>query len=100
MPCKGWGLTIKDFFVTIERQMTDKENRQADNQNDLRKAGEVLEALPSFKFRVKLETGEEILAYVSGKLRIHKIRVLPGDKVTVEMSPYDAKRGRIVYRGK
>ncbi|HEX9722152.1 MAG TPA: translation initiation factor IF-1 [Candidatus Paceibacterota bacterium] len=80
--------------------MTDKENGQADNQNDLRKTGEVLEALPSFQFRVKLENGEEILAYVSGKLRIHKIRVLPGDKVTVEVSPYDARRGRIVYRGK
>ena len=70
------------------------------DQDELRKNGEVLEALPSFKFRVKLESGEEILAYVSGKLRIHRIRVLPGDKVTVEVSPYDSKRGRIVYRGK
>jgi len=67
---------------------------------DLRRSGEVLEALPSLKFRVKLDGDEEILAYLSGKLRIHKIRVLPGDRVTVEMSPYDNKRGRIVYRGK
>ena len=67
---------------------------------DLRRSGEVIEALPSLKFRVKLDGDEEILAYLSGKLRIHKIRVLPGDRVTVEMSPYDNKRGRIVYRGK
>lgn len=68
--------------------------------NELRKTGQVLEALPSLKFRVKLDdTGDEILAYAAGKLRMHKIRILPGDKVTVEMTPYDAKRGRIVYRG-
>lgn len=69
-------------------------------QKDFKKNGEVLEALPSLKFRVKLEDGSEILAYVSGKLRIHRIRILPGDQVTVEVSPYDAQKGRIVYRGK
>ena len=71
-----------------------------DVSRELRKEGQVQEALPSFQFRVKLEDGQEILAYVSGKLRMHKIRILPGDSVTVEMSPYDSKRGRIVYRGK
>lgn len=70
------------------------------DSRELRKTGEVQEALPSFQFRVKLDDGQEILAYVSGKLRMHKIRILPGDSVTVEMSPYDSKRGRIVYRGK
>lgn len=70
------------------------------DQNELRRTGEVLEALPSLKFRVRLDDGSEILAYIAGKLRIHRIRVLPGDQVTVEMSPYDATRGRIVYRGK
>jgi translation initiation factor IF-1 len=70
------------------------------DQKELRRTGEVLEALPSLKFRVKLDDGSEILAYIAGKLRIHRIRILPGDQVTVEMSPYDAKRGRIVYRGK
>ena len=70
------------------------------DSRELRKEGQVQEALPSFQFRVKLEDGQEILAYVSGKLRMHKIRILPGDSVTVEMSPYDLKRGRIVYRGK
>jgi len=72
---------------------------QESDARELRKTGEVQEALPSFHFRVKLEDGQEILAYASGKLRMHKIRIFPGDKVTVEMSPYDPKRGRIVYRG-
>ncbi|MFN3471364.1 MAG: translation initiation factor IF-1 [Aquificaceae bacterium] len=61
--------------------------------------GEVLEALPNAMFRVRLETGHEVLAHVSGKMRIHFIRILPGDKVKVELSPYDLTRGRIVYRG-
>ncbi|MEK7510180.1 MAG: translation initiation factor IF-1 [Patescibacteria group bacterium] len=69
-------------------------------KRDLRKIGEVLEALPSLQFRVKLEDGKEILAYLSGKLRMHNIRILPGDHVTVETSPYDETRGRIVYRMK
>ena len=68
--------------------------------SELRHCGEGSDALPSFHFRFKLDDGQEIVAYVSGKLRMHKIRILPGDKVTVEMSPYDSKRGRIVYRGK
>ena len=70
------------------------------NKKKLIKSGIVLEALPSTHFRVKLDEGEEIIAYLSGKLRIYRIKVLPGDRVTVEMSPYDKKRGRIVYRGK
>lgn len=56
------------------------------------------EALPNAMFRVKLENGHPILAHVAGKMRMHFIRILPGDKVTVEMSPYDLTRGRIVYR--
>jgi translation initiation factor IF-1 len=62
--------------------------------------GEVTEALPSALFRVKLETGQIILAHVSGKIRKNFIRILPGDKVKVEMSPYDLTKGRITYRGK
>jgi len=65
-----------------------------------RKKGKVIEALPSTHFRVLLEDGNEIIAHLAGKLRIYRIRVLPGDEVTVEMTPYDEKRGRIVYRGK
>ena len=71
-----------------------------ENKDDLRKTGEVIEALPSLKFKVKLETGEEIIAYLSGKMAIHRIRILPGDTVTVETTPYDAGKGRIVYRDK
>ena len=59
---------------------------------------EVVEALPNAVFRVKLENGHEIQAHVSGKMRMHFIRIVPGDKVTVEMSPYDLNRGRIVMR--
>ncbi len=59
---------------------------------------EVTEALPDARFRVKLENGQEILAYVSGKMRKFFIRILPGDRVTVEVSPYDMTKGRITYR--
>ena len=70
------------------------------NKKINRKTGTVLEALPSLHFRVKLDDGKEIIAHLAGKLRIYRIKVLLGDQVTVEMSPYDETRGRIVYRGK
>jgi translation initiation factor IF-1 len=63
-------------------------------------AGEVIEALPNAMFRVKLENEHEITCHVSGKIRMNYIRILPGDKVTVEMSPYDLTKGRITYRFK
>ena len=59
----------------------------------------VKDALPNAMFRVELENGHQVLAHVSGKMRMHFIRILPGDKVTIEMSPYDLTKGRIVYRG-
>lgn len=62
--------------------------------------GTVVEALPNTMFKVELENGHEILAHISGKLRMNFIRILPGDKVTVEMSPYDLDRGRITWRSK
>ncbi|MCD4828772.1 MAG: translation initiation factor IF-1 [Candidatus Cloacimonetes bacterium] len=62
--------------------------------------GIVKEALPNTTFRVELENGHEILAHTSGKMRMHYIRILPGDKVKLELSPYDLTRGRIVYRYK
>ncbi len=62
--------------------------------------GEVVKALPNAKFRVELENGHEVLAHISGKMRMHFIKILPGDTVTVELSPYDLSRGRIVYREK
>ncbi len=62
--------------------------------------GSVVEALPSTQFKVRLDSGHEVLAYLSGKMRKYYIRILLGDRVRVEMSPYDLKRGRIVYRHK
>ena len=62
--------------------------------------GVVSEALPNTLFRVKLENGHEVLAHISGKLRMNYIKILPGDKVKVEMSPYDLNRGRITWRAK
>ncbi|MBU5438621.1 translation initiation factor IF-1 [Tissierella sp. MSJ-40] len=62
--------------------------------------GTVVDALPNAIFKVKLENGHEILAHISGKLRMNYIRILPGDKVTVELSPYDLTRGRITWRNK
>ncbi|PWF99960.1 translation initiation factor IF-1 [Levilactobacillus bambusae] len=62
--------------------------------------GKVTETLPNAMFRVELKNGQEILAHVSGKIRMHYIRILPGDRVTVEMSPYDLTKGRITYRFK
>lgn len=60
--------------------------------------GEVLEALPSTTFRVRLDDGREVLAYLAGKMRMHFIKVTLGDRVTVQFSPYDPDRGRIIYR--
>ncbi|MBT3235032.1 MAG: translation initiation factor IF-1 [Bdellovibrionales bacterium] len=62
--------------------------------------GEVLELLPNTKFRVKLPNGHEIIAHISGRMRMHFIKILPGDKVLVEISRYDLKKGRITYRSK
>lgn len=62
--------------------------------------GKVLESLPNATFRVELDNGHRVLAHISGKMRMHYIKILPGDKVTVELSPYDLTRGRITYRQK
>lgn len=64
----------------------------------IRLEGKVTEALPNAIFRVELENGHKVMAHVSGRMRMHFIRILPGDQVTVELSPYDLSRGRIVYR--
>lgn len=62
--------------------------------------GEILETLPSATFRVKLENGHVVLAHISGKMRMHYIRILPGDKVTVQLTPYDLTKARIIFRVK
>ena len=63
-------------------------------------AGEIIENLPNAMFRVKLENGHVVLGHISGKMRMHYIRILPGDKVTVEKTPYDVTRARIIFRAK
>lgn len=62
--------------------------------------GKVIETLPNAMFRVELDNGHKVLAHISGKIRMHFIKILPGDKVKVELSPYDLTRGRITYRSK
>ncbi len=69
------------------------------SSNSEKEKGVVVEALPNAHFRVRMEDGEEINAHLAGKLRMHRIKVLPGDSVTVERSEYDKTKGRIVYRG-
>ncbi len=69
-------------------------------QDTIQVEGKVLETLPNAMFKVELPNGHKVLAHVSGKMRMHFIKILPGDKVTVELSPYDLSRGRIVYRTK
>jgi translation initiation factor IF-1 len=66
----------------------------------IRVEGTVLETLPNAMFRVELEGGHRVLAHISGKMRMHYIKIAPGDKVSLELSPYDLSRGRIIYRGK
>ena len=75
-----------------------RENKGRKESDSVRAEGVVVEALPNTTFKVQLDTGHEILAYISGKMRIHYIRILPGDRVVLEISPYDTTRGRIVYR--
>ena len=62
--------------------------------------GKVIEKLPNAMFQVELENGHQVLAHISGKLRMNYIRILPGDRVTIELSPYDLSKGRIIWRGK
>lgn len=73
-------------------------DREKISKDFLTAEGLVEELLPSTSFRVKLDNGKDILAHLSGKMRIHRIRISPGDRVKLEMSPYDLTKGRIVYR--
>jgi len=68
------------------------------SEKSIKREGRVTEALPNAFFRVSLEDGKEVMGFLSGKMRLNRIKILPGDKVTLEMSPYDEKKGRIVYR--
>ena len=78
--------------------MEQNTDQNAQNQKYVKKEGRVTEALPNAFFKVVLEDGNEIMGFLSGKMRMNRITILPGDKVSVEMTPYDDKKGRIVYR--
>ena len=78
--------------------MPPKDNKIIDSKDFIEAKGEVLELMPAASFKVLLENGHEILAHLSGKMRMHRIRLLPGDKVKVQISPYDLTKGRITYR--
>lgn len=78
----------------------DKDYHVTKKEGAIELEGTVLEPLPNAMFKVELENGHKVLAHISGKMRMHYIRILPGDKVTVEVSPYDLSRGRITYRYK
>lgn len=71
-----------------------------DKEDTIEVEGTVLESLPNAMFKVELDNGHRVLAHISGKMRMHYIKILPGDKVKVELSPYDLNRGRIIYRHK
>jgi len=78
--------------------MPKQEGNAPQSKDFLELDGEVMEALPSATFKVKLDNGHEILAHLAGKMRMFNIRILPGDKVKVQLTPYDLTRGRITYR--
>lgn len=75
-----------------------KKKEQQEKEKGIVLEGTILEALPNAMFKVQLDTGHEVLAHVSGKMRMHFIKILPGDRVKVELSPYDLTRGRIIFR--
>jgi translation initiation factor IF-1 len=77
-----------------------KEGIISEKEEIIEVEGTILEALPNAMFRVELENGHKVLAHISGKMRMHYIKILPGDVVKVELSPYDLTRGRIIYRKK
>ena len=77
-----------------------RSSRRMTKEDVIQMQGEIVETLPNATFRVKLENGHVVLAHISGKMRMHYIRILPGDKVTVELTPYDLTRARIVFRAR
>ena len=93
-PGKSWTAT-----AGIKRVAKNKE-KAPQKEEGIQVEGTVIEPLPNAMFRVELDNGHRVLAHISGKMRMHYIRILPGDRVLVELSPYDLTRGRVVYRYK
>jgi translation initiation factor IF-1 len=104
----GAGLYTTGDFTRLPTKRTRTKGQLAGGQRPVRQnkekgielEGTVIEPLPNAMFRVELQNGMKVLAHISGKMRMHFIRILPGDKVMVELSPYDLSRGRITYRFK
>lgn len=86
------------FYTKQSNTIMGQRENKPDSKDFLDVKGTIVELLPSAQFKVELESGQDIQAYLSGRMRMHKIRLLPGDKVQIEMSPYDLTRGRITYR--
>lgn len=92
---------MRNFIALSVFTTTNNKKRNSMSKEDvIETEGKVVEVLPKTQFRVVLSNGHEILAYLGGKLRINNIRILEGDKVKIEMSPYDLTKGRIIYRNK
>lgn len=91
---------IKSFVYWVQRLFKGADGDVMPKEDAIQVEGKVLETLPNAMFRVELENGHRVLAHISGKMRMHFIKILPGDKVTVELSPYDLTRGRIIFREK
>lgn len=91
--------SLSNFFVLMSKEKENLNDSATLNAKDfIEMQGEVVELMPAATFRVSLENGHEILAHLSGKMRMNKIRLLPGDKVKMQISPYDLTKGRIIYR--
>ncbi len=92
--------SLSNFFVLMskEKENTSEASAILNAKDFIEMQGEVLELMPAASFKVALENGHEILAHLSGKMRMNKIRLLPGDKVKLQISPYDLTKGRITYR--
>ena len=92
--------SLSNFFVLMSNEKENKPDGAAilNAKDFIEMQGEVMELMPAATFRVSLDSGHEILAHLSGKMRMNKIRLLPGDKVKLQISPYDLTKGRIIYR--
>lgn len=92
-------INFTEDFVFLSQKMIEKNSRDVKRSKDtIEIMGEVIELLPAASFRVRLENGHEVLAHLSGKMRMNRIRLSIGDEVKVEMTPYDLTKGRIIYR--
>lgn len=96
MIIENWGLAE----ILYPDSKNNRENKNMGKEEPIEVQGTIIETLPNAMFMVELENGHKVLAHISGKMRMHFIKILPGDKVTIELSPYDLSRGRITYRFK